>query len=468
MRTTGLRNGLLGIGGIFSITLLLKTAYDKIDPNLSWKPSIFMNDDAESFCRVSPAAPSLPNMRSGLVEIGFPQTDVIRHVPGFTIFDNLFMLNGTLFIVSDKPDDLPEIRMMTSTGYPLYHGEEEIRRREPTPHDMQIISSKAALELFGHTVTRLSGVTFLVNDPSQFATHYYHFVAEVLLSLWRAYTTLDLAITTTGQTSLPPPQRFIFPHIPYGEWSDGPGLDQYVVRSAFPSVAIEYEDDWLDRSATLRPFKYDRVVLADRAAAARCCGGDSAARYGTPVLTLPASQHWWAPIRNAVMDFSRLDRSKPADRPVITYISRQKTGHRMLKPADHEKLVKALRKLEKKGYEVIIANMESMTKEEQMRLTGRSNIIMGVHGNGLTSLIWMQPTPRTAVFEFFYPKGFTFDYQWTAHALNITHYGFWDSHYFTAPQLPPISYPEGFQGNEIPIDGDSVAALCEKILSGGI
>jgi hypothetical protein len=53
--------------------------------------------------------------------------------------------------------------------------------------------------------------------------------------------------------------------------------------------------------------------------------------------------------------------------------------------------------------------------------------MMGVHGNGLTNLIWMRPTPRTTVVEFFYPGGFAHDYEFTARALGISHYGFWGS-----------------------------------------
>ena len=55
--------------------------------------------------------------------------------------------------------------------------------------------------------------------------------------------------------------------------------------------------------------------------------------------------------------------------------------------------------------------------------------MMGVHGNGLTSLVWMKPTPRTTVMEFFYPGGFAHDYEYTARALGMVHYGFWGSEY---------------------------------------
>jgi len=59
--------------------------------------------------------------------------------------------------------------------------------------------------------------------------------------------------------------------------------------------------------------------------------------------------------------------------------------------------------------------------------------------------------PRTTVIEFFYPGGFAEDYEFTARALGIRHYGVWKDEVFTAPDTPQVVYPEGFQGNEIPL-----------------
>lgn len=108
-------------------------------------------------------------------------------------------------------------------------------------------------------------------------------------------------------------------------------------------------------------------------------------------------------------------------------------------------------------------------------------IMMGVHGNGLTSLLWMTPTPRSAVMEFFYPGGFAHDYEYTTRALGMVHFGFWGNRYvvfvsrhlvltmvhsyFSGADVPPVDYPEGFQGNEIPIDGALVARLVHERLS---
>lgn len=37
--------------------------------------------------------------------------------------------------------------------------------------------------------------------------------------------------------------------------------------------------------------------------------------------------------------------------------------------------------------------------------------------------------------------------------------------YFTGAEVPRVAYPEGFQGNEIPIDGEVVAKLVHRRLS---
>lgn len=57
--------------------------------------------------------------------------------------------------------------------------------------------------------------------------------------------------------------------------------------------------------------------------------------------------------------------------------------------------------------------------------------------------------------EFFYPGGFAPDYEFTSRALGLKHYGMWDDTHFTYPDIPQIAYPEGFQGNEIPLSKSS-------------
>jgi hypothetical protein len=60
----------------------------------------------------------------------------------------------------------------------------------------------------------------------------------------------------------------------------------------------------------------------------------------------------------------------------------------------------------------MIVEAEKMTKEEQLNLAARTTILLGVHGNGLTHLLWMPPTPTSAVIEMFFVGGFARDCEW--------------------------------------------------------
>ena len=56
-------------------------------------------------------------------------------------------------------------------------------------------------------------------------------------------------------------------------------------------------------------------------------------------------------------------------------------------------------------------------------------ILLGVHGNGLSHLVFMKPTRVSAVIEMFYPGGFAHDYYWTSRALGMDHYAVWNDEY---------------------------------------
>ncbi|WVQ70868.1 hypothetical protein IAR50_000393 [Cryptococcus sp. DSM 104548] len=437
-------------------------------------------------------------------------TEVLAHAPGWTIFDDIYLFNGTWFIVTDNPSSIPLLRLMSSTGNEIWNDEESIRGREPTEKDMRIVFPSEAKRLWGHSASLVSGSTFLINDPSQFLDHYYHFAAELLLGLWRTYSSLDPTISAQGITHLPSPTRMMFPHVGAGKWNDYAKMNSFLSRAIFPSMSYEYQNDFLDRADTGRAFIFERVVFADRAAAFRGPEFKKTWRTASEAVTLQASKYWWAPIRRNLIEFvgngqggelemgdvglgvgvevsdieediealeaeegamqeekqelrEKIIKEKQAQAgtPVITYVSRQDWGRRMLLKESHESLVHELRELEKKyGWEINIVSMDKLSRDEQIRLSARTTIMMGVHGNGLTHLLWMNnQNPRATIIEFFYPGGFAEDYEFTSRALGMTHYGVWDDQTFTAPDTPQVAYPEGFQGNEIPLNGKVVADL---------
>lgn len=155
-------------------------------------------------------------------------------------------------------------------------------------------------------------------------------------------------------------------------------MSQWVARSSFPGLTMEFIDDWRDRMEMGRPFVYDRVVVADRSAAMLSYNYARYQRTTSAAFALPGSVHWWTTIRNNVIQLTGLTPEVgggTTSTPVITYISRQAWGRRTLIQADHEKLVRELYKLrDNYGYEVNIVNAETMSRMEQFELAARTTV----------------------------------------------------------------------------------------------
>ncbi|KAH9476733.1 hypothetical protein JR316_0010648 [Psilocybe cubensis] len=514
---------------------------------------------------------------------GLPSTELLAHAPGWTLFRNLYMSNGTLYIVADDNarEKFPEIRMMTSTGLEAENTPENIAMREPTDDNIQIISPEEAKDRWVSTtnakgrvlnrVWTVEGNTLLFNDPKQFLRHYYHFVAELFFgaqAFWHGAFSPPITPNelddpspstsvhfSTTHPPVPPMHRAIFAHSNADGWRDSPGFNAYFLRAALPSLIVEHVEDWNDRIAATafkleegeRAWHFPTVLLVDRSAAHRgtVCGSQTqrTAAEAWEYMRRKARLRglhvggWWAPLREAVWRFagaeegieqlalapvkeggvmpfmtreaevrgmdtfihpndivnvdSKHQKMLPLpDKIVISYISRQSARNRKLIQEDHDGLVKAIRELvERKNkeraeflagvsgnegttvpleweFDELIA--EYMSKDEQVRAAARTTIMLGVHGNGLTHLVFMRPTRFSSVIEIFYPGGFAHDYYWTARALGMRHFAVWKDRYRTYPNKPNVDYPNGFQGNYIPVDGVYVARLIEDHISGKI
>lgn len=242
--------------------------------------------------------------------------------------------------------------------------------------------------------------------------HYYHFAAELLLGVWRAYTSLTNDIGPDGTTSLPAPTRAWFIRMTDQTWRDKPRFNPTILWSAFPNIAMLYKDDWLDiarstGSGSAKAYMFDQAILADRSAAFRgqATGSTqrtfaSATRLGDP------GRWWWEPVRRQVLRFAGtpeeiLDKNlqgygaiDPAvldedyalkqsvatsvqpfeGRPLVTYISRQ-SSRRRLTAESHTELVKALEKHSQANeWDLLIVEAEKLTKEQQLQLAAKTTV----------------------------------------------------------------------------------------------
>ncbi|KAJ7927965.1 hypothetical protein B0H13DRAFT_2550536 [Mycena leptocephala] len=459
--------------------------------------------DSEEFPSTDPTS-FIPLERT--LDSGLLSTSIVAHAPGWTLFRNLYMSNGTFFIVSDTPSDFPKIRLMTSNPLPAENTPRNIAMREPTPYSMAFLASADARLRWGddgrlgkrNRVLTVDGNTVLVNEPTQFLRHYYHLVAELFFGVqafWHGAFSApssdpDRDYIVRPHPSPPPIHRVIFARSNADGWRDNPGFNSYFMRAAFPGTTIEVEDDWEDRVEITydgdRAWHFPLLLLTDRSAAHRgaICGSQTQRIAAEAVEFMRSKRQlvgervggWWEPVRSALLQFAGADVALPQSteqqvvlgrdidpklpmpaKIVITYISRQSAGQRKLTPESHELAWR-------KGWELNVVEAEKLTRDEQLRIIGRTTILLGVHGNGLTHLVFMQPTRVSAVIEMFYPGGFAHDYQWTSRALGMKHFAVWNDTYRSegiGEGKPRVDYPNGFQGNYIPAHGPALAQLIE-------
>lgn len=127
-----------------------------------------------------PTLPSDTRLSWGTSKV--PKTRMIAHDPGefvfnvhffmltllqgWTIFDTMYIYNGTVYLVNDEPETFPDLKFITSPGIYIDTTPENAVARLPTDKDMRIISTSEARKLFGTGATRVQGVTVRSHRPT--------------------------------------------------------------------------------------------------------------------------------------------------------------------------------------------------------------------------------------------------------------------------------------------------------------
>lgn len=141
---------LLGAASMHLFTFLFPPVHDS-------SSSIVFDTHVPSHDTQTHVSPALldtsqsPSLSSTTPNLGreMPHTELISHAPGWTIFRNLYMADGTLFILTTFPESFPDIKLITSTGLPAVNSPESIAERMPTANDLSFISPDEAQRRWG-------------------------------------------------------------------------------------------------------------------------------------------------------------------------------------------------------------------------------------------------------------------------------------------------------------------------------
>ncbi|KIK56611.1 hypothetical protein GYMLUDRAFT_61873 [Collybiopsis luxurians FD-317 M1] len=378
-----------------------------------------------------------------------PTTSLVEHVPGYTIMDQVIILNNVVYIVTDEPQSFPDVNSITVEKW-------------------QIIPSEDARTIIGRYGGIIHGVSWMCTEPVPQNT--------TLLSLWSMHSSLEPSTASPARLILP--QTSAFEDSDLDENYDkkknlalrlrsATGSHPFLTKIAFPHMGITYKEDWEDYMGMEVPYVIQRLVIADY----RVAGTDGL----STVLqrAAHASRNWWEPIRHNVAEFFQ-EFDDQLERNSITYVHRP--GAMNVK--DHDSLVRALNRLgEDRDIDIHLVEALDGDRENNVDWGGRmaavvkSNVILSVQGPDILDGVFLKPSPVTTMVEFFSPDVASREHESIARALGSKYIAWSNNRFvFSLPANDPVfvlqlsldeisrlpNVQGDLQGYGVPVDANAV------------
>ncbi|KAL7424708.1 hypothetical protein Q5752_000392 [Cryptotrichosporon argae] len=360
--------------------------------------------------------------------------------PGHRVFENIWWHQGRFHVFLEDPDTfLPIESVITEADYvglTVHHISDGF------PPGQQANSRW------------LAGTTVLITSIHLYEW-FYHFAVDFVQGAFATLARVSpLDHPETAHTvPLPVPDRLI---VPFREhWRDGWGMTEMYTRAIFGDnfisyfhwqqlVSSRYGDPWIG---------FERVVIEDNDASHF---GDTAnsiwGKIALNALHAAPSPYYYRTIRQTLL--RRLGIRDPGARPAlgraldhvpkVVYIDRQNTNRRLVDD-DHRRLVHLLEEFAgaEKAH-VVHARWDRIEPEDQVEITSDADILLGVHGQGLTHELFM-----------LFPKFvFSRHYEPLSVSLGHQHHVIWEDH-----EVPHVEW-EARSGIEAPVhDGHTETPL---------
>jgi hypothetical protein len=147
-----------------------------------------------------------------------------------------------------------------------------------------------------------------------------------------------------------------------------------------PNIPIETVEDWEDRTASDKLFRFETVILADRFAGHK--GPTPAFKPWGDAFRLDVHENWLKPLRERLLEGYKgpipvgTTKSGAPDTklPVITYITRQQTTRRLTNES-HAELMLELDQIKREGLaEVNVEIFEERSVQDQIAIMGRTSV----------------------------------------------------------------------------------------------
>jgi len=237
-------------------------------------------------------------------------------------------------------------------------------------------------------------------------------------------------------------------------WKGENGTTYHLIRALFPNATIQTWDDFLMEFSG-QVVCFEKAITSDRSMERHKIEPYFTERMLGGYFYLvddDAIDH----LTSAVWEYCDVA-SPPPDRTVVTYVRR--AGGRHLAAATEAELLRRIEELP--HVELVTVDFAAIPFSEQIRITARTDILLGVHGNGLSHALFLPQ--RATLIELFPANCFKVEYRFFARWRQVAHHGWIDqSGWVTDPNLPARG---NVFVNEVGTDIDAIMDLLYSILS---
>jgi hypothetical protein len=321
-------------------------------------------------------------------------TQVILPTP-YCLFENLYFKTdtSTFFAYGDTVAPDKAIVPDSKRGYAF-------KMMPPKMDPKQILKNIKTIE--GTTLFLFESI---YTQP--YLNHFFHLL-EHLVGIWSFYgaehfNEVNLIILASDGTSRSPVN-----------WQ-GPNLiNKHLLKALFPNAEVK---PWRAFTAQNQHqiLQMERAITSDRARTFQsqiCQDTNKMIAEALPSLSAEA-------LNQLALQVNAYAKTPPRilGGTVVTYVKR--TPPRALDPNIEDKLLKAIRQLP--GVTLNVVDFAKISFYEQINIVGNTDVLIGVHGNGLSHILFL---PQTAgAIEIFPSDAYTLDYRMFADARGIDYLG---------------------------------------------
>eukprot|EP00290_Baffinella_frigidus_P005870 CAMPEP_0180138354 /NCGR_PEP_ID=MMETSP0986-20121125/12823_1 /TAXON_ID=697907 /ORGANISM="non described non described, Strain CCMP2293" /LENGTH=875 /DNA_ID=CAMNT_0022080121 /DNA_START=217 /DNA_END=2845 /DNA_ORIENTATION=+ len=367
-----------------------------------------------------------------------PTTSQDMLASGFIYFKNLYFLNNTFFLVEQA-----------SATERTLHAEHWIKdwpgtaRRNFGVSVVQGWEAVCNVTKSTDSVRHIERAIMITDFLPKYEPHLYHMLENML----GAWATLDHFLPADVERHTWP-EFLILPQNNQQEFGIG-GATISLIHAIFPRIRIMDEDRFTKISSVGSGVQLREVVASDRSG---CDHGGVNQMIAAMTPHLP--KHTWK-MAKVVCGSCLALYPRARGQPTVTFVDRQMAGNRRL---DHKISRELLWLLGTRApfFTSQWVRFESLSFCQQIKLAASSDVLMGVHGNGLSHALWV--SRPGALIEIFPGSGQRMvAFQQFAEAVGLLYFGL-DSGTGKVHRENSCQFPVGCE-----IDGKHFNTIVEKI-----